>query len=358
MSASLPSGAGLGPARRLRPMGITALALGAPGHRRGLDPAGAARVPRVSPGETHGPWPSPRARTWSPRVAILLRVRGVGPPPTETGAVPTPEAIASPGITSELGSLPLPVDTAQDEGIIASFLAATPQPLAAKVPAASPGAEGSYDCRQFWIRFANTDERREKAALLIARMYASQGYKHEDIIPETCHAITLISHGPEGNVIATITISMDSPEEGLLADQGHRGELDRLRAQGKRLCEFNGFAVDPSVRSRLALARLFHIAMLYPGGLLGCTDCVIEVSPRHAGFYERMLLFKRIGEARICLRVGTVGVLLHADFRSMMERLEQVGGLMEKAAGDRSLYPYGFSKADADGILGRLKRMA
>ncbi|MHB8323009.1 MAG: N-acyl amino acid synthase FeeM domain-containing protein [Candidatus Dormibacteria bacterium] len=272
--------------------------------------------------------------------------------------MPTPEAIESSGTTSELDSLLLPDDAAQDAGLIASFLTAMPQSLAAKVPAASPGAEGSCECRRFWIRFANTDERREKAALLIARMYASQGYKHEDIVPETCHAITLISHGPEGNVIATITISMDSPEGGLLADQGHRGELDRLRAQGKKLCEFNGFAVDPTVRSRLALARLFHIAMLYPWGLLGRTDCVIEVHPRHAGFYERMLLFKRIGEARVCSRVGAVGVLLHADFGDMMERLDQVGGLMEKAAGDRSLYPYGFSKADAEGILGRLKRGA
>ncbi|EQD61996.1 long-chain N-acyltyrosine synthase, partial [mine drainage metagenome] len=222
---------------------------------------------------------------------------------------PPHESIDFSRITTQLDSLLLPVETAEDSGLIASFLTAVPPPLAVEVPAASPGAEGSYDCRRFWIRFANTDERREKAALLIARMYASQGYKHEDVIPATCHTVTLISHGPDGNVIATITISMDSPEEGLLADQGHRGELDRLRAQGKRLCEFNAFAVDPSVRSRLSLARLFHIAMLYPWGLLGCTDCVIEVNPRHTGFYERMLLFKRIGEARICSRVGAVGIL-------------------------------------------------
>ncbi len=289
------------------------------------------------------------------------RGTGVAPLRRDTHTVLAPGAAEDSGIPAELGSHLLPVRPTKDDGIIASFLTAMPESVdsvAVGDLAAVTVAERSYDCRQFWIRFANTEDRRGKAALLVARMYAKRGYNHAEVLRETWNTITLISHGPDGNVIGTVTIGMDSPDQGLLADGGYRDQLDQLRARGKRICEFTGFAIDPSVRSRLALARLFHIAVLYPWGMFGYTDCVIEVTPTHAGFYERLLRFERLGKARICPRVNTVGVLLHGDFSFVMERLEKVGGLMGKAVGDRSLYPYGFSKADADGILGRLKRMA
>lgn len=247
----------------------------------------------------------------------------------------------------------------EDEEIIATFLTSVRRltPMSLNPPTSAPPEESTYDRRQFWIRLANTPERREQAALLVDRMYSRQGYKHEDIIRNTPHTITLIAYGRDGYVIGTVTIGMDSPEEGLQADDGYQKEIDKLRVLGKKICEFNGLAVDASVRSKLVVARLFHIAMLYPWGLFGYTDCVIEVTPVHASFYERMLGFKQLGEERICPRVNTLGVLLHIEFNTVNERLTKVGGLMEKATGDSSLFPYGFSKTDADGILGRLRRM-
>lgn len=248
----------------------------------------------------------------------------------------------------------------EDGEIIASFFTTVPKLLTSMTidpPSVVPQEEDVYDRKQFWIRLANTPERREQAGLLVDRMYARQGYKHEDIIQNTPHTITIVAYGREGQVIGTVTIRMDSPEEGLLADEGYREELDKLRTNEKKICEFNGLAVDSSVRSKLVIARLFHIAMLYPWGLFGFTDCVIEVTPVHARFYERMLGFKRLGGERICPRVNTVGVLLHADFFYVNKRLEEVGGLMENAIGDPTLFPYGFSKDDAKGILGRLQRM-
>ncbi len=253
--------------------------------------------------------------------------------------------------------------TKEDEEIIASFFAAVPRmapliPMSLNQEADSSADEKVIDRQQFWIRLADTKERREQAGLLVDRMYAWRGFSHENIIRETPHTITLVSYGRDGRVIGTVTIGMDAPGEKLLAEENYPEEIAALRAKGKKIVEFNALAVDSEIRSKLVIARLFHIAMLYPYGLFGYTDVVIEVNPAHVRFYQHMLQFDCLGKEKICPRVNAVGVLLHIEFAKAAERLAKVGGLMEKATSDHSLYPYGFSPEDAQGILGRLRRMA
>ena len=250
--------------------------------------------------------------------------------------------------------------TKDDEEILASFFTLVPRPLtpmSLKQEGVIPREENIYERQKFWIRLADTSERREKAALLVDRMYAREGYHHENILRVTPHTITLITYGQDGNVIGTITIGLDSPENGLLADEGYREEIDRLRAKGKRICEFNGLAIDSSIRSKIFVARLFHIAMLYPWGIFDHKELVIEVTPAHARFYQKMLGFKQMGKERVCPRVNTTGVLLHLSLDFASERIDAVGGLGDKAKDDKTLYPHFFGKVDAAGILGRLKRM-
>ncbi len=249
--------------------------------------------------------------------------------------------------------------TSDDEEVIASFLARVPK-TAPLIPmslpeGAPPSDEAITDRQKFWIRVADTKERREQAGLLVDRMYAWRGYTHENILRETPHTITLVSYGRDGRVIGTVSIGMDAPGDPLLAEEGYPEEIAKLRAQGKKVAEFNGLAVDSEIRSKLVIARLFHIAMLYPYGLFGYTDCIIEVTPAHARFYERMLEFDRLGKERICPRVNATGVLMHKNFVDAAEKLKKVGGLLE--SGDHTLYSYGFSSDEAQGILGRLRRM-
>lgn len=243
--------------------------------------------------------------------------------------------------------------------VLATFLTGIPRTsplLPLSLPEGeSPANEKVTERQQFWIRVADTQERREQAGLLVDRMYAWRGYTHENILRDTPHTITLVSYGRDGRVIGTVSIGMDAPGDPILAEEGYPEEIAALRAQGKRVAEFNGLAVDSEVRSKLVIARLFHIAMLYPYGLYGYTDCVIEVTPPHARFYEQMLEFDRLGKERICPRVNTTGVLMHKNFREAAEKILRVGGLLEK--GDHTLYSYGFSPQDAEGILGRLRRM-
>lgn len=248
----------------------------------------------------------------------------------------------------------------EDEKVIASFFTSVPK-MASLVPMSlnqekfAPPQENLFDRQQFWIRVADTKERREQAGLLVDRMYAWRGYTHENIIRETPHTITLVSYGRDGKVIGTVSIGMDAPGDPLIAEEGYPEEISNLRARGKKIAEFNGLAVDAEIRSKFVIARLFHIAMLYPYGLYGYTDCVIEVTPEHARFYERMLEFDRLGKERICPRVNTTGVLMHKEFSAAAQKISKVGGLLEK--GDHTLYSYGFSPQDAQGILGRLRRM-
>jgi hypothetical protein len=57
--------------------------------------------------------------------------------------------------------------------------------------------------------------------------------------------------------IGTLSIRFDSPD-GLLADDLFSPEIDALRAEGRRLCEFTKLAMDHVVKSKRVLASLFH----------------------------------------------------------------------------------------------------
>jgi hypothetical protein len=50
--------------------------------------------------------------------------------------------------------------------------------------------------------------------------------------------------------------------------------------------------------------------------LHGITDAVIEVNPRHAGFYRRTLGFQPLGEEKVCPRVGAPSQLLSVSVES------------------------------------------
>lgn len=247
----------------------------------------------------------------------------------------------------------------KEEDVIVSFFSSDSDLLrqaSLNYPEQDPPVLSDIEYRQFRIRLANTEERRESANVLIDRMYAWRGYKRGNLTKEDPYRITLVSYGMDNQVIGTITVGMDAPG-GLLADNNYQRELDGLREKGRKICEFNALAIDSSIKSKRVISSLFHIAMLYPWGLFGYTDSVIEVTPRHAKFYQRMLGFTILGEERICPRVNVAGVLLHLDFSLADRMITTVGGLMEKGKSEKSLYPYFFTKTDGDGILGRLKRM-
>ncbi len=247
-----------------------------------------------------------------------------------------------------------------DPDVIASFFENVSEELL-PITLDCPSQEGLIDLartQEYRIRLANTEDRRESASILIKRMYTWRGYGDGAIREADPNRVTLLASGNDNTAIGTLSVGFDSPL-GLLADEMYRTELDQLRQEGCRLCEYNRLAVDSSIKSKRIISSLFHIAYLYPYGLFAATDGVLEVNPRHVKFYERMLGFTQVGPERICPRVNAPSVLLRTNFDYMSRQVEKLGGLMDKAPStEKSLYPYFFTKADESGILGRLRRMS
>jgi hypothetical protein len=207
---------------------------------------------------------------------------------------------------------------------------------------------------KFKIRLATTEDRRQSASLLIKKMYSWRGYSSSPLAQTDPNRITLLA-GLGNAVVGTLTIGFDSPA-GLLADDMYKDEIDRLRARGAKIGELIKLAADRNVSSMQVLAALFHLAYIYGRNIHGLTDAVIEVNPNHAGFYQKVLGFDRIGEEKMCPRANAPAVLLHLGHEYLTAQIRKFGGKGAAAQGERTLYPYFFSPEEEAGITQRLMR--
>jgi hypothetical protein len=209
-----------------------------------------------------------------------------------------------------------------------------------------------FSRQEFKVRLATTEDRRKSASLLIEKMYSWRGYE-TGALNRDPNKITLVAH--QDNIVAgTVTLGLDSPK-GLVVDELYKAEVDELRAKGRKIAELTKLAVDESSASKSVLAALFHIAFIYAFHIHKYTDFVIEINPRHAFFYKRMLGFNLIGSERMCPRVNAPAVLLHIDLNYIDRKITELGGILPPPPGEKSLYPYGFSKEDEMGIAQRLQ---
>lgn len=207
--------------------------------------------------------------------------------------------------------------------------------------------------QEFKVRLANTEDRRKSASLLIEKMYSWRGYDSPSLNQDP-NKITLVAYQDE-KVVGTLTLGVDSPD-GLVVDQLYKLEADRLRAQGRRLCDVTKLAVDPDIKSKQVLGALFHLSVIYGRNIHHATDFLIEINPRHALFYQRMIGFEPYGEEKLCPRVNAPAILLKLDLAYSDEQVQKYGGLGSSAQGVKNIYPYWFSKEDELGITQRLLR--
>jgi hypothetical protein len=217
----------------------------------------------------------------------------------------------------------------------------------------APGLPMTVLEKNYKIRLAHSRESLARASMLVQRMYLEKGYDISQIqrIPDR---ITLTA-SIDGEATGTLTSGIDSGS-GLLADENYKQEIDQLRAEGRRIFEITKFAVDETRGSKRLLGALFNIGYIYGRRLQNQTDLVIEVTPRHAKFYRRMLGFAQIGPERLNSRVNTMGVLLRLTVDYVDQQIELWGGKTDQADGVKSLYPYFFSPEDQEGIAQRLLR--
>jgi hypothetical protein len=230
--------------------------------------------------------------------------------------------------------------------------AARPPALLLKGRVSETDDDVLHEQENFRIRLADRNSQRSKANLLIKRMYSWRGYKITNgVASRKLDQITLVAYRKE-QLFGTLTVALDCG--GLQVDQLYGSEVDALRSEGRTLCECTRLAVDPEYSCKEALAALMNLAIVYAFRVAECDDMLIEVNPRHAGFYKRKLGFVEAGSERMCPRVNAPAVLLRLIGAYATEQIDKHGG--HQTTGTKSLYPYFFSKREEEGLCARLRQ--
>lgn len=216
-------------------------------------------------------------------------------------------------------------------------------------------AEFSYFIESFGSNNSAPAERRCKILLstsgdqVLSRMYAARGYSLGD---SGCSADrTTLAVQIDGQAMGTLSLHMDDGH--LAAEEQYPEFISHLRSRGTRICELGKFAIDPAVRSKRVLGAIFHMSWIAAFRARGATDLIIEVNPRHVGFYRQALHFEQVGEERHCARVGAPGVLLHLDNHKMNRLVAELRGRRSTSQRDNSFLSYCFSADEEEIILAR-----
>lgn len=213
--------------------------------------------------------------------------------------------------------------------------------------------DGEHGQRRFKIKVVDTAERRGMVNALIKRRYGWRGYETSHLPTDpSVHKFTLAAT-EETLTIGSITVNFDGQGK-LSADDAFAAEVDELRAEGRKLCEFARLAVDPMVGTKRVLAALFHVAYIVAYRIRGFDTLLIEVNPRHVNYYVRMLGFNVLGTERINRTVNAPSVLLGVEFSYVMQQIGEHGGHPARMATERSLYPAAFSLGEEAAIISRM----
>ena len=224
--------------------------------------------------------------------------------------------------------------------------------LTVSEPNEPPPGDPGMTAAGFKIRISKLRRGREDAGSLVENKYSDRGYQLP-VLRKEANLYTFIAYD-EGQLVGTVSVRMDG-KRGLAADDLYPGELNGLRAQGFRLCEFTRLAVDKRAASKPVLAGLFHTAYLYAALIRGASHAVIEVNPRHVRFYGRALRFRVIGEARMNRRVNAPAVLLYVPFADIADGLARYAGRLDEISDGGSVFPYCFPASEEVGVLQRLR---
>ncbi|HRD35390.1 MAG TPA: long-chain N-acyl amino acid synthase [Rhodocyclaceae bacterium] len=205
------------------------------------------------------------------------------------------------------------------------------------------------------IEIADGDPHLQAAvSQLVRTMYSARGL-HVPIEQTTTpvaspRTTTLVARAGE-KVLGTVTVGADA-RSGLLADERYRAEVDRIRMHSIGLCEFTRLAIDPLFSSPRILANMFNVAFVLARHLHRANDLVMEVNPRHVGYYRRMLGCTVAGAETICPRVGAPAILLHLSLEHVQSQIEQHhAGTLNKI---RNLYRLSFPPPEQPQLLATL----
>lgn len=217
-----------------------------------------------------------------------------------------------------------------------------------------PNPKCAFKQGNYSIGVAVSPGRRSLVNKLIKSMYSWRGYHTENTVISSHNPHRLTLEASSGQHLAgTLTLGLDS-KEGLLVDKLYEQEIRSLRMRGRNICELSKLAIDPLHSSKELLASLFNLAYIYGRIVHKASDFVIEVNPRHTGYYKRLLGFCQIGEMRTCQRVNAPAVLMHLELDYVDAQVSCLAGSRDPK--QRSLYAYFLAKPEEHRVANTLKR--
>ncbi|PCJ51666.1 MAG: hypothetical protein COA79_25625 [Planctomycetota bacterium] len=159
------------------------------------------------------------------------------------------------------------------------------------------------------IKIAKDQNLKEEAYRLIYQTYLEKGFTEKnasemwysvyDLLDESIVVVAMDNN----IVVGALTLILDS-EFGLPANELYEKELSRIRANNT-LTEITSLGILKSARfSTTILVKLFNQAYLYSKGSKNSTHFIITVNPRHVMFYQKKLLFEKIGSVKYYDKVG------------------------------------------------------
>lgn len=157
-------------------------------------------------------------------------------------------------------------------------------------------------------------ERYREVGLLPA-LPSRMWYSIYHFLPDTNVAIATFLENETG-AISTATIIMDSPL-GLPSDSIYKDEIDELRASGRKIAEVSSLAAVPSSQARNSFMHVFRMVGLI-SRYMKVDSLLASVNPKHAAFYEDVLLFEPKGDLKYYPHLTDAPAILeHLDFRNI-----------------------------------------
>ncbi len=212
---------------------------------------------------------------------------------------------------------------------------------------------------KFEIDVASSIPKRREAWRLVYNAYKAKGYASSnpdslwygihDAIPSTTTLIARQKHC----AISTVSIVFDSPLD-LPASELFSDITAQMREEGRRPAEIVSLACREMGRrdNYLVLLHLFKLAYMTARYEEKATDLIITVNPKHVSYYEKKLLFKRVGPVRNYAKVaGAPAVFMCLDLLTAENHYMEVHGSQPGSLGYHFCHPK--AQYEAIGFLRR-----
>ena len=144
----------------------------------------------------------------------------------------------------------------------------------------------------------------------VKQHYKQNGYLEDDLKIKDFYYLfspttKIYINTNKNKLISTVSMFIDSKEYGLPSDQLYEKEFEALRRQGRKLIE-GGMLAGEQGRPLLYLMSVFFKEAKNQKS----DDILLIINPKHKKFYEKMLLFKQIGEEKQCPKVNNAPAIL------------------------------------------------